>query len=69
MDKNLKEFRCQKCNGLQFKYNISRDSIIVQTKCYSCNQFNNLEINLNPLFEIWNLEKNKKKLKKDENHK
>jgi len=51
-DKNYKEFRCPQCNALQFKYKLIKDSFILSVKCYGCNHFSTLELNLEPLAEV-----------------
>ncbi len=38
----MNELRCSKCKQLQLKYNIDKDKIIVEVKCYACNEFNYL---------------------------
>ena len=48
----LKDFRCQNCHNLQFKYAITRDALVCQVKCYSCNTFNTLTINLSSLLPL-----------------
>ncbi len=59
---NLKEFRCNHCHSLLFKYKIHPHSIELESKCYSCNVFSILNIELEPLFELWQqLKKNNKK--------
>jgi len=64
-DRNYKEFRCPQCNALQFKYKLDKDTFFVETKCYGCNHFSTLELNLGPLADVLNqlkkYEKGKKK--------
>lgn len=45
----MSEMRCQGCNQLQYKYYLRGNQLIVEIKCYNCNQFNILKIQLNKL--------------------
>jgi len=64
-DKNYKEFRCPQCNALQFKYKLEKDAFKLSVKCYGCNHFSTLELNLEPLVDVLNqLKEAKKKSKK-----
>jgi len=47
-----KEFRCNVCRNLQFKYEVSKDSVLIAVKCYSCNTFNTFVVNLKPLLDV-----------------
>lgn len=59
--KGLKDFRCSGCRSLLYKYKIHATWIELEVKCYSCNSFNTLRIELEPLFQIWNQNKLKQK--------
>jgi len=43
----MKDFRCTHCRQLQFKYTIDGDNLIIEVKCYACNQFSKFAICLN----------------------
>ena len=45
----MSQFRCRKCNQLQFKYKIEGNKLIIETKCYNCNHFDYFVIWLNKL--------------------
>ena len=47
-----KEFRCNVCRNLQFKYEVSKDAVLIAVKCYSCNSFNTFVVNLKPLLDV-----------------
>ena len=53
-DKNYREFRCPQCNALQFKYKLEKDAFKISCKCYGCNHFSTLELNLEFLAEVLN---------------
>ena len=42
----MKDFRCKKCNQLQFKWKFDGVKITVEVKCYACNTYNYFTINL-----------------------
>jgi len=74
-DKDYKEFRCPQCNALQFKYKLNRKAFSLSVKCYGCNHFSTLELNLEPLIDALSelkkrerKEKKEKKEKKNENN-
>ena len=45
----MSSLRCEKCNQLQFKYYLRGNQLIIETKCYNCNHFSYLKIQLNAL--------------------
>jgi phage FluMu protein Com len=47
--KHLKDFRCRKCHQLQCKYRLDGNFVIIEIKCYACNEMNELIINLSSL--------------------
>ena len=51
-DQNYKDFRCPQCNALQFKYKLDREAFKLSVKCYGCNHFSTLELNLEPLIDV-----------------
>jgi hypothetical protein len=47
----LNDFRCDKCSQLQFKYRLKGDKIVIEIKCYACNNFSYFNINLQSLLD------------------
>jgi len=45
----MNDFRCKKCHQLQAKYQLKGNKLIIEVKCYNCNDYNYLTINLNTL--------------------
>ena len=45
----MNDFRCTKCHQLQYKYKVQGNKLIIEVKCYNCNNFSYLTINLNTL--------------------
>lgn len=45
----MNDFRCTKCRQLQYKYKVTGNKLIIEVKCYNCNNFSYLTINLNTL--------------------
>lgn len=45
----MKEFRCtnQHCGQLLFKYKLEGDILLIEVKCYACNEFSTFRICLN----------------------
>lgn len=59
----FKNFRCQHCKQLQCKYKLEGNFVIIEIKCYACNNLNYLTINLsNFINQIKTYEENKKSL-------
>ena len=59
----MSQFRCNKCNQLQFKYRLEGDKLVIETKCYACNSFSYFTIwlnKLNPVLQDKKHEKNNK---------
>lgn len=56
----MNDFRCQSCHNLLFKYKLLGNKVLIQTKCYKDNTFNNFTIYL----PIKNNEKNNKQKSK-----
>ena len=57
------QFRCRKCNQLQFKHKLKGNKLEIEVKCYNCNSFS--------YFTIWlsSLLKELKKYKDEEDNK
>ena len=53
----MSNLRCDSCHQLQYKYYLRGNELIIETKCYNCNKFNILKIQLN---QLKNYEKNNK---------
>ena len=45
----MSSLRCRKCHQLQYKYKVKGNQLVIETKCYNCNTYNYLKINLNQL--------------------
>ena len=45
----MNDLRCTKCSQLQYKYKVKGNKLIIEVKCYNCNNFTYLTINLNTL--------------------
>jgi len=43
----MRDFRCDKCHQLQFKYSLDGDNLVIETKCYACNTFSTFRVCLN----------------------
>ena len=59
----MKNLRCNKCHQLQFKWELKGDKVVIEVKCYNCNEFTYFTINLASLLAgniIKNNENNKK---------
>ncbi len=56
----MSNFRCKKCNQLQFKYRLEGDRLEIEIKCYNDNAYN--------YFTIW-LNKSNINIQKKENEK
>ena len=56
----MKQFRCEKCRQLQFKWILKGDKIVIEVKCYACNTFNYFNIYLSSLLK-GNIRKNYEK--------
>ena len=60
----MKQYRCEKCRQLQFKWSLKGDKIVIEVKCYACNTFNYFTIYLSALLK-GNIRKN---YEKDKEH-
>lgn len=50
-ENKLNDFRCSnnKCRQLQYKYKLQGNILKIEIKCYACNSFSYMTINLNTL--------------------
>jgi len=45
------ELRCDKCRQLQYKYKIKDKKLIIEIKCYNCNNFTYLTFSIDDLLK------------------
>lgn len=64
---NMNDFRCSNshCNQLQYKYKVIGNLLEIEIKCYACNAFSYMTINLNNLKQQY--DENKKHVDKTNN--
>jgi phage FluMu protein Com len=43
------ELRCEKCHQLQYKHEVKDNKLVIEVKCYNCNNFTYLTFDLNEL--------------------